>query len=74
MDERTKVKITGGAARRKGKTGVVITSFGTGKNIGKVEIYIDRLGNYWYDPKDLEIIEESKPKTTKEKFTVGFLM
>ena len=45
---------------------------GTGKNIGKVEIYIDRLGNYWYDPKDLEIIEESKSKTTKEKFTVGF--
>ena len=51
---------------------MVITSFGTGKNIGKVEIYIDRLGNYWYDPKDLEIIEESKQKTTKEKFTVGF--
>ena len=61
MDERTKVKITGGAASRRGKTGVVITSFGTGKNIGKVEIYIDRLGDYWYDPKDLEIIEESPP-------------
>ena len=72
MLERTKVKIIGGAASRKGKIGVVITSFGTGKNIGKVEIYIDRLGNYWYNPKDLEIIEESKPKTTKEKFAVGF--
>ena len=72
MLERTRVKIIGGAASRRGKIGVVITPFGTGKNIGKIEIYIDRLGNYWYDPKDLEIIEESKSKTTKEKFTVGF--
>ena len=72
MLERTKVKIIGGAATRKEKIGVVMTSFGTGKNIGKVEIYIDRLGDFWYDPKDLEIIEEQEPKTTKEKFTVGF--
>ena len=72
MRERTRVKIIGGAACRRRKIGVVITPFGTGKNIGKVEVYIDRLGDFWYDPKDLEIIEESKPKTTKEKFTVGF--
>ncbi|MGF1490700.1 MAG: ParB N-terminal domain-containing protein, partial [Prochloraceae cyanobacterium] len=72
MLERTKVKVIGGAACRRGKIGVVITSLGTGKNIGKVEIYIDRLGNFWYDPKDLEIIEKPSPKIAKEKFTVGF--
>ena len=50
MDERTKVKITGGAACRRGKNGVVITSFGTGKNIGKVEIYIDSTRKFLVRP------------------------
>ena len=72
MKEKTKVKIVGGATARKGRTGIVTTEQGTGKNQGKVEVYIDRLGHFWYDPADLEAIEQ--PATEQEvqpKFSVG---
>ncbi len=61
MQEKTKVKIIGGAIARKGKKGIVTTAQGTGNNLGKVEIYIDRIGHFWYDAKDLEVIEEPPP-------------
>lgn len=72
MQERTKIEIIGGVNARIGRIGIVSNAKGAGKNLGKVEIYIDRKGHFWYDPKDLKVIEESPPKLEEEKFTVGF--
>ncbi len=70
MKEKTKVKIVGGAASRTGKIGIVTTTNGTGKNAGKIEIYIERSdrGHYWYDRADLEVIEEPPAELETPKF------
>ncbi len=71
IKQKTQVKIIAGAASRQGKIGTVTTVNGTGKNSGKVEIYIDRIGHFWYSPNELEIIAEAEPQR-ESVFSVGF--
>ncbi len=71
IKQKTQVKIVAGAASRRGKQGIVTTTKGTGKNSGKVEIYIDRTGHFWYSPNELEVIAEAEPQR-ESVFSVGF--
>ena len=60
MEPKTKVRIVGGANARRGTLATVTSEKGTGKNAGKIQIYIERSdkGYYWYHPDELEIIEK----------------
>ena len=66
----TEVRIIGGTQTRIGLRGTVIDELGTGKNSGKIAVYIaagKHSGKYWYYPYEIEPIVDSGAETSIAK-------